>query len=157
MGREEHCRQISLECVGSTRSVWTTLVLPPLTAVCAFWVYAAQAPGSSTGALSKVGPAFCELPRSKPLRFRFLGTLQGHRLGWSCFVPFPGPSRSGDQVLGNCTVPDWLCVCWSWLFSLLVRHKSTVSGVPCVSSGELISGCDPPGRYQPSRIPGRHC
>ena len=27
-----------------------------------------------------------------------------------------------------------------------VYHKSTVSGVPCVSSGELISGCDPPGR-----------
>ena len=36
-----------------------------------------------------------------------------------------------------------------------VHHKSAVSGVPCVSSGELISSCNPPGRCQPSRIPGR--
>ena len=35
-------------------------------------------------------------------------------------------------------------------------HPS-LSGVPCVSSGELISGCDPPGRYQSSRIPGGLC
>ena len=32
-------------------------------------------------------------------------------------------------------------------------YESTVPGVPCVSSGELISGCDIPGRCQPSRIP----
>ena len=37
-----------------------------------------------------------------------------------------------------------------------VCHESTVSGVPCVSSGELISGCDTPGRRQTSRFPGRH-
>ena len=30
-GREEHCKQISLVCVGSARSVWVTLGLPPLT------------------------------------------------------------------------------------------------------------------------------
>ena len=36
-----------------------------------------------------------------------------------------------------------------------VHHESTISGVLYVSSGELISGCDPPGRCQPSRIPGR--
>ena len=35
-----------------------------------------------------------------------------------------------------------------------VHHNSTVLGVPCVSSGELIFGCNPPGRCQPSRIPG---
>ena len=29
---EEHCKQISLACVGSARSVWATLGLPPLTA-----------------------------------------------------------------------------------------------------------------------------
>ena len=27
-----------------------------------------------------------------------------------CFVPFPGLSRSGDQVLGESTVPGGLCV-----------------------------------------------
>ena len=30
-----------------------------------------------------------------------------------------------------------------------------ISGVPCVSSGELISDCNPPGGCQLSRIPGR--
>ena len=34
---------------------------------------------------------------------------------------------------------------WQWV---------PISSVLCVSSGELISGCDPPGRCQPSRIPG---
>ena len=37
-----------------------------------------------------------------------------------------------------------------------VHCKSTISGVPCVSSGEQMSGCDPPGRCQPASIPGRH-
>ena len=74
------------------------------------------------------------------------------------FVPFPGLSSSDDQVLGGHTVPGG-----PWSYSppspghsvSWVYHKSAVSGVPRVSSGELISGCDPPGRCQPSRIPGR--
>ena len=44
------------------------------------------------------------------------------------FAPFPG-----DQVFG----------------------ESTISGVPYVSSGELVSGCNPPGICLPSRILGR--
>ena len=79
------------------------------------------------------------------------------RLGL-CFVPFPGLSSSGDQVLGEHTLlrcsasyhlpgPShsvfWIC------------SGSTVSGVPYVSSGEPISDCSSPGRCQPSRIPGR--
>ena len=63
-----------------------------------FPVYTAQAPGCSTGELSKAGPGLRALPRSKPLRFRFSGTPQRHRLGL-CFVPFPGLSSSGVQVL----------------------------------------------------------
>jgi len=104
-------------------------------------------------------PVFRALPRSKLLRFRFSSTLQGHRLGWACVLcPFhvraaqthwcltsapsqvdhasyhlPGSGRSVSQVL----------------------RESTVSGVSCVSSGELISGRDPPGRCLPSRIPRR--
>ena len=27
-----------------------------------------------------------------------------------CFLPFPGPSSSGDQVLGKCTVPGGPCI-----------------------------------------------
>ena len=33
--------------------------------------------------LSDAGPGFCVHPRSKPLRFRFLGTPQRRRLGWA--------------------------------------------------------------------------
>ena len=40
----------------------------------------------SAGILSKAGPAFYTLPRSKLLRFRFLGTPQMHRLGWACVL-----------------------------------------------------------------------
>ena len=55
--------------------------------------------------LSEAGPGLYALPRSKPLRFRYLGTPQRCRLG---FVPFPDPSSSGDQVFaerGRCDLP----------------------------------------------------
>ena len=104
MGREEHCKQISLACVGSARSVWATLGLPPLTA--------------------------CVLSQSTLLRLRV--ALQGICLKWALgcvhfpglsssglgswvlhkgadsvgpeFVPFPGLRSSGDQVLGQHTL-----------------------------------------------------
>ena len=73
-------------------------------------------------------------------------------------MPFPGLSSSGDQVLSKLTLPRCRVSYHlpgpshlvSWVLS-----GSTVSGVPCVSSGELISGCDPPCRCQMTRIPGR--
>ena len=52
----------------------------------AFLVYTAQAPGCSAGELSKAGPGFRALSRSKLLRFRFLGTIQRHRLSWVCIL-----------------------------------------------------------------------
>ena len=59
-------------------------------------------------------------------------------------MPFPGLSSSGDQVLGKNTLPRWggesfhfpgpsCSVSW-------VCSESDISGVLCVSSGELISG-----------------
>ena len=36
--------------------------------------------------LSDVGPGLHALLRSKPLRFRFLGTPQRRRLGWACVL-----------------------------------------------------------------------
>ena len=54
--------------------------------VCAVLVYTAQAPDCSAGELSKMGPVFCVLSRSKLLRFRFSGTRQRHRLGWACVL-----------------------------------------------------------------------
>ena len=52
----------------------------------AFLVYTAQAPGCSARELSKVGPGFRALSRSKLLRFRFSGTIQRHRLSWVCIL-----------------------------------------------------------------------
>ena len=92
LGREEHCKQISLACVHSDSA---TLALPPTHGVCAFPVYTAQTLGCSARnclmralvcmhfpGLSRsgsgswvphkgtdfVGPAFCACPRSKQLR-----------------------------------------------------------------------------------------
>ena len=101
-GMCEECSQ----CLGCTG-------FAPAHDVCAFLVYTAQAPGCSTGNCPKpalgfvhfpglnhsglgsrilykgkdsVGLAFCAISRSKLLRFRFLGTLQRHRLGWACVL-----------------------------------------------------------------------
>ena len=79
------------------------------------------------------------------------------RLGL-CFVPFPGPSSSSDQVLSEGTPPSWVeCLITSPVSATQFPRctESTVSGVPCVSSGELIADCDPPGGHQSPRIPGR--
>ena len=128
--------------------------------MCAFPVYTAQAPGCSSGALSKAGPGLYALPRSKPLRFRFLGTPQRCRLNWAC-VLCPSQVRvaqatrclaralSSGAVDLSYRLPSPSCLV-SWVCS-----RRSISGVPRVSSGELISGCDPPGRCQSSRIPGR--
>ena len=112
-GREEHCKQILLACVGSARSEWTTLGLPQLKAVCAFLVYTAQALGCSAGHCSKramhflcfpglscsaswilckgtdsVGRVFCALPRSKLLRRP--GAWGAHCPTWAmCLNHFP--------------------------------------------------------------------
>ena len=159
MGREEHCKQISLACVGSACSVWTTLGLHQLMAHvlshstllslqvalqgnCPKWALGfmhfpgLSCSGSGSWVLHKgtdsAGHAFFVLPRSEQLRQA--GVCPTHCPRWSVHLNhLPGPSH---------------LVSW-------VHHESTVSGGPCVSSGELISGCNPPGRCQPSRIPGR--
>ena len=58
----------------------------PAHGACAFPVYTSQALGCSAGELSEVGPGLHALPRSKPLRFRFSGTPQRHRLSWACIL-----------------------------------------------------------------------
>jgi len=126
---------------------------------CAFPVYTAQAPCSSEGQLSKACPGLHALPRSKLLKFRFLGTPQRHRLSWVCVLC---PSQVLAAQLTRCLVSA-LSKVGSVSYHLLGPSRSaswvcsgnTVPAVPCVSSGELISGCEPPGRFQLSRIPGR--
>ena len=131
----------------------------PAHGACAFPVYTAQAPGCSEGELSKVGPGLHAFPRSKLHRFWFSGTLQRHRLSWACILC--PPQVWGAQAT-RCLAS--YCPRWSLCLNHLpgpsrsvsgVRHNSAASGVLCVSSGEVISGCNPPGRCQSSRIPGR--
>ena len=139
VGREEHCKQISLVSVGSAHSVLSTLGLPQLMAACAFPVYTAQAPGCSGGVLSNcpkhdlhlvhfpglscsssgswlfhkstdsVGLAFCALPRSKQLR-----QLRACRVHCPrCALPLnslPSPVARFPR----CTVraPSLVCLLW---------------------------------------------
>ena len=85
MRGEEHCKQISLTCVGSARSVWATLDLPSSRRVC-FPSLHCSGSRLLCGELSEVGPGLHALPRSKLLRFSFSGTPQRHRLGWACVL-----------------------------------------------------------------------
>ena len=115
-----------------------------------FPVYTAQAPELLQIALQGAGPELRALPRPEPLRFRFSGTPQRRRLSWACVLCLPRQSSAGSQelderTLSGCGTPYPLC-------GPSLSFQARWLGVPCVSSGELIPGCNPPGRCQPSRI-----
>ena len=126
-------------CVGRAPSVWTTLGLPQLKEACASRVYTAQAPGFSARVLSQAGPEFCALPRSKLLRFSVLH--KGTDLVGSAFCALPRCDSSGDQMLGECTVPGELRVLISslvlatWFPRCAVRALSRVCRVSPLGSG----------------------
>ena len=103
-------------------------------------------------ALQGAGPEFPALPRAKPLRFRFLGPPQRRRLRWACVLCLPSPSSSGSQELDGHTPPG--CRAPSPLHGPSLSFPARRLGAPCVPSGKLISGCDPPGGCRPSRISG---
>ena len=149
-GRNTANKQISLES-GGAHSVWTALGLPrswqrvlsrstllrlqvALQGNCPKWTLPFMPfPGlSRSGSGSQVlckdadltGRAFCALPRSEQLRQA--GAWQAHCCRWAMrlnYLPSPGLSVS-------------------WMYC-----KSTISGGLGVSSGKLISGCNPPGRH----------
>ena len=79
-----------------------------------------------------VGPMLCAFPRSEQLRGPGAWGMHSPQVG-SASYHLPSPSS---------------LVSW-------VHCESAISGVLCVSSGKLISGCDPPGGCRPSRIPRR--
>ena len=158
MGREGHCKQTSLACVGSACTVSAPLGLPPLRA--------------------------CVLSLSTLLRLQVV--LRGNYLKWAlgcvhfpglrhlgsgsrvlhkgtdsvglAFCALTGPSSSGDQVAWLALSPQ---VCGASYHIPIPAARcpgcaaGISAGVPCVSSGELISGCDTPGGCQLSRSPGR--
>ena len=82
------------QCLGNTG-------FAPTHGVCAFLVCTVQAPGCCAGELSKAGPGLHALPRSKLLRFRFLGTPQRHGLGWACVFC---PSQVRAAQVNRCLV-----------------------------------------------------
>ena len=107
MGREEDCKQMSLACVGSARSVSVTLGLPQSLRVCLPSLHCSCS-RLICQELSEAGPGLCVLPRSEPLRFRFFGSPQRRRLGWAC-VLCPSQVR-GAQVtrcLASAVAPIW--------------------------------------------------
>ena len=96
------CGQCSL-CRGRTG-------FAPAHSACAFPGYAAQAPGCSAGKLCRAGPVLQALPRSEPSGSGSRHSTKAQaRLGLR-FVPFPGRSSSGDQVLGEHPLPGGRCV-----------------------------------------------
>ena len=98
-------------CVGSARSVWTTLGLPQFKAVCASWVYTAQAPGYSAGHCPKQTLRFVDFPGLSCSGSGSQVFCKGtHNQLGMCSVPFPGPSSSDNQVFGKRTVPCRPCV-----------------------------------------------
>ena len=105
------------------------------------------------------GPWVRALPRAKSPRFRFSGPPHGRRRGWACAVcPSQVRAAQATRCLASAHSPGGRCILsppgpsrsLSW-----ARGESAIPGVPCVPSGALISGCDPPGRCQPSRTPRR--
>ena len=126
VGKEEYCKQISLVCVGSTRS-HTGFALAH--GVCTVPVDTAQAPGCCAGELSKVGPGLHALPRSKPLRFRFLGTPQRCRLGWACILcPSQVIVTQANRCLVSTDSPGVMCLITSPI--LAAQFPECTAGAP---------------------------
>ena len=87
VGREGRCRQISLVCVGSTRSVPATLGLPPLTGACFSRLHC-----SGSQLLYREPALSC-------VWFQFSGSPQKRGLIWACVLCLPRLSSSGHEEL----------------------------------------------------------
>ena len=58
--------------------------------------------------LSEAGSGLPALPRSKPLRFRFLGTLQRYRLDWACVLcPSQVQAAQVTRCFMSTVTPRW--------------------------------------------------
>ena len=152
LGREGHCKEISLACAHSDSA---TLGLPRSWRVCLPHLHCSDS-RLLCQELSDAGPGLHAFPRSKP--FRFSGTPQRCRLGCACIL-CPSQVRAAQvtRCLASAVTPSWRGASYRlprpsrsvfWVY-----NGHAFSGVPCVSSGDLISGCDPPGGCQPSRNP----
>ena len=155
MGREEHCKKISLVSVGSAPCVSATLGLPPLTA-CVL----SQATLLRSGLLCRN----CLRQALGCMHFHGLSSSSSgfqvlHKgadsVGSSILCPSPfravqvtGAWRVQSPPVGAATyrLPH-SCHSVFWVY-----NRQIFLGVLCVSSGELISGCNPPDRCRPTGI-----
>ena len=147
-GREEHCKQMSLACVGRTCSVPATLVLPPLPTRVLSLSTLLRLQAALQGAGSKL-LHFPGLSRSGS------GSQVHHKGAHSAgpaFCAFPSLRSSGSQELDERTLPG--CRAPSPLHGPTLSFQASRLGVPCVCSVELMFNHDPPSRCQPSRISG---
>ena len=61
--------------------------------------------------LSKASPGLRALPRSKALRFRFLGTPQRHRFSWACVLrPSQVRAAQATRCLASAHSPGTWCI-----------------------------------------------
>ena len=105
-------------------------------------------------ALQGAGPELHALPRPKPLRSGSQVLHKDADLVGPAFYAFPRRSGSGNRELEERTLPSVVRLLPSTVPASVSGRA--LSGASCVSPGELISGCDPPGGCQPSRISGSH-
>ena len=148
MEREGRCRQMSLACVGSTRSVPATLGLPPLTGVCFPCLHC-----SGSRLLSRERALSCvHFPSLSHSGSGFRVLHKDADSVGPAFCAFPGRNSSGTQELDERTLSG--CIMPYSLRGPNLSFWALRSGAPCVSSGKLISGCNPSSGCQPSRISG---
>ena len=148
---------MSLACVG-VLTVFGPHWVCPTGSVHAFPAYTAQPPGCSGGNCLKWTLGRMHFPGLSHSGSGSQVLRKGADAAGPAFCALPRSEHAGDQVLGQHTPPGGRFI----LAPSLVPAAQVpgcaggaVSGKPRVSSGELISGCDPPGGCQPSRIPGR--
>ena len=156
MGREEHCKQISLVSCAVLPVSQPQWVCPHSRTVC-FPSLHCSGSRLLCWELSEAGPWLYAFPRSELLRLRFSGTPQRCRLGWACVLcPSQVQAAQVTRCLASTVAPSWrLHLITSPVPATLfwVYNRHAFSSVPCVSSRKLISGCNTPSGSQPSRIP----
>ena len=135
VGREEHCKQITLACA---RSVLATLGLPLSRHVC-FPCLHCLGSRLLCRELSETNPGLYALPRSKLLRFRYSGSPQRCRLSWTC-VLFPSQIRATQvtRCLAS-TVAAIYCLPWPCQLVFWVYNQRTFSGdIDCPEPQEVL-------------------
>ena len=99
---------ISLACVGSACSVWATLDMPGLTACVLSWSTLLRLQVALLG--TKAGPGLRALPRSKLLKFKFLGTPQRPDLVGLMFCALPRSEQLGQLGAWRAHSPQVQCI-----------------------------------------------